>query len=224
MLGGKRKRYREARAGRNGLRPAEKQKAIRTFLRPRVIVMKTIGIVGCGAIGKALLKAIETGQLSVRAAGVTSRKETGASQFLSTLRSPPPYLRLAELIEASDLIVEAAGAAIVPSLAQEVFSAGKDLMIISVGALLDHPWIIEKSRASGCHLYCPSGAIAGLDGIKSASIGYITRITHTSRKPPQALDGAPYLIERDIKLADLQVERKSSLVPHAKCAVDFPRM
>lgn len=173
-----------------------------------MFVIKSIGIVGCGAIGRALLKSIETGQISVRPAGVTSRTKTGASQFLSTLRYPPPYMRLRELIEASDLIIEAAGAAIVPGLAEEVFAAGKDLMVISVGALLDHSWIIEKARTTGCRLYCPSGAIAGLDGIKSASAGHITRITHTSRKPPQALDGAPYLIECGITLHDLQAEKE----------------
>ena len=37
--------------------------------------MKTIGVVGCGAIGKALIQAAEAGKLSVRIAGVTSRTE-----------------------------------------------------------------------------------------------------------------------------------------------------
>jgi aspartate dehydrogenase len=169
-------------------------------------VVESIGIVGCGVIGKALLRALAKGKLSARVAGVTSRAEKSAQEILSTLSSPPPYLSLAELIESSDLIIEAVGGFVVASLAEKVFAAGKDLMVISIGALLDHPEVIEKARSTGCHLYCPSGAIAGLDGIKSASVGQITHVTHTTRKPPAGLEGAPYLAERGISLRGLQAE------------------
>ena len=138
------------------------------------MALKSIGIVGCGTIGQALLKAVEGGRLSVRIAGVTSRTERSAREFLLTFKDPPPYLALRELIRASDLIIEAAGGSVVPSLAEEVFAAGKDLMVISAGALLDYPEIMQRSRQTGCRLYVPSGAIAGLDGIKSACVGAIT--------------------------------------------------
>ena len=172
------------------------------------MALKSIGIVGCGAIGRALIAAVEAGKLSVRIAGVTSRTEKSAREFLSTFNSPPPYLSLRELIAASDLVIEAAGGSVVPSLAEEVFAAGKDLMVISVGALLDHPEIMEQSRQTGCSLYVPSGAIAGLDGIKSAAVGQVAHVTHTTRKPPLGLEGAPYLVERGISLVDLKEEKE----------------
>ena len=171
-------------------------------------MVNSIGIFGCGAIGKALLHAAASGQLAVRIAGVASRTEKSARAFLSLFDSPPPYLPLHELIAAADLIIEAAGGSVVSELAEKVFAAKKDLMVISVGALLDHPEIIEKSRKTGCRLYCPSGAIAGLDGIKSASVGQITHVTHTTRKPPNGLEGAPYLVERGISLVGLTEERE----------------
>lgn len=157
-------------------------------------LVKSIGIVGCGAIGRALVAAAESGKLPVRIAGITSRTEQHAIEFLSRFKSPPPYLSLPELINAADLLVEAAGGSVVPKLAKEVFAAGKDLMVISVGALLDHPEIIESSRRTGCRLYLPSGAIAGLDGIKSACVGRIEHVTMTTRKPPDGLEGAPHLV------------------------------
>lgn len=172
------------------------------------MAIRTIGIVGCGAIGRALLKAVEAGKLAVSVAGVASRTEKSARAFLSTLRDPPPYLDRAHLIADSDLIIEAAGGAVVPGLAGEVFAAGKDLMVISVGALLDHPEIIGKSRESGCRLLVPSGAIAGLDGIKSACAGQVSHVTITTRKPPEGLEGAPYLVEHKISLAGLSEERE----------------
>ena len=170
--------------------------------------MTKIGIVGCGAIGKALIQAAQSGRLSAPIVGVTSRSQSNAREFLATFRNPPSYRSLEELIGAADLVVEAAGGAIVGELAKKVFAAGKDMMVISVGALLDHPEVIEQSRRSGCRLYVPSGAIAGLDGIKSASVGQIEHVTHTTRKPPAGLEGAPYLIERGISLAGLQQEKE----------------
>jgi aspartate dehydrogenase len=164
--------------------------------------------VGCGAIGKALLQAVESGKLPVRVAGVTSRTEKSAREFLAAFSNPPQYLSLGELIGAADLIVEAAGGEVVPMLAEKAFGAGKELMVISVGALLDHPEIMERSRQTGCRLYLPSGAIAGLDGIKSASVGQVAHVTHTTRKPPLGLEGAPYLVERGISLAGLQTEKE----------------
>jgi len=111
------------------------------------MALKSIGIVGCGAIGKALVKAVEDGKLAVRVAGVTSRTEKSAREFLAAFKNPPPYLSLDELVDASDLLVESAGGHIVAELANIVFAEGKDLMVISVGALLDHPVIIEESRS-----------------------------------------------------------------------------
>ena len=79
----------------------------------------SIGIVGCGAIGRALLKAADSGMMNVKVAGVTSRTEDTARAFLSTLAAPPPYLGRDELIARSDLVVETAGGHVFPELALE---------------------------------------------------------------------------------------------------------
>ena len=167
-----------------------------------------VGIVGCGAIGRALLRAGDAGDLGVPVAGVTSRTASTAQDFLATLHSPPPYLDLAQLVERSSLLVETAGGHVVPSLADEAFTAGKDLMVISIGALLEYPDIIERARRLGCRLYAPSGAIAGLDGIKSACQGQVDRVEMVSRKPIEALEGAPYLVENEIPVTGLTEEQE----------------
>ena len=170
--------------------------------------MKSIGIVGCGAIAQALLHAADEGKLAAKVAGVASRTEETARRFLATLEEPPPLLDRRELISRSDLVVEAAGGSVVAELARETFDAGKDLMVISAGALLDHPEIIERARESRCRLIVPSGAIAGLDGIKSACAGRVAYVRMTTRKPPAGLEGAPYLVERGISLAGLDKEKE----------------
>ena len=164
---------------------------------------QSIGIVGCGAIGKALLQAVDSGKLNIPVAGVSSRDEHRAHEFLSSLDSPPPYLDRQELIEKSDLVVETAGGHVVADLAKETFASGKDLMVISIGALLEYPEVIEEARKTGCRLLAPSGAIAGLDGIKSACAGRVDKVTMISRKPPVGLQGAPYIVENGINLEGL---------------------
>ena len=168
--------------------------------------MTIIGIVGCGAVGQALLKASESGDLTLPIAAITSRTEEAARAFLATLKNPPEYCSRDKLIIKSDLIVEAAGGDVVPDLARETFEAHKDLMAISIGALLDHPEILDMAKEYGCKLYAPSGAIAGLDGIKSASSGRIDYVTITTRKPLKALEGSPYLIDKGISVLDFTEE------------------
>ena len=103
------------------------------------MAIKSMGIVGCGAIGQALVRAVEAGKLAVRIAGVTSRSPDSAREFLAGFRNPPSYLPLSQLIEASDLLVEAAGGHVVVELARSTFAAGKDLVIN------DHHGSFQKS-------------------------------------------------------------------------------
>jgi aspartate dehydrogenase len=159
---------------------------------------QSIGIVGCGTIGRAIVQAVQDGRLDVPVAGVTSRTEATARAWLATLRAPPPYLPLGDLVAAAGLLVEASGGDTVPELARAAFAAGKDLMVISTGALLEHPELLDEARRTGCRLLLPSGAIAGVDGIKSACVGRVEHVTITTRKPPQGLAGAPYLVQRGI--------------------------
>ena len=184
--------------------------------------MRCFGIVGCGSIGRALLRAADAAALPMAVAGVTSRTEASARAFLETLTKPAPYLSLDSLIEASDLVIETAGGHVVPELAERAFTAGKDLMVISVGALLDHPEIIDAARKTGCRLIVPSGAIAGLDGIKSASSGPVDFVRLTSRKPPGALEGAPFLVERGLSLAGLTEARELFYGPAREAVRGFP--
>ena len=183
----------------------------------------SLGIVGCGAIGRALLRAAgEEGGLGMPVAGVASRTAETAQRFLETLDNPPPYRPLDELVDRASLLVETAGGHVVPPLAAAAFAAGKDLMVISIGALLECPEIIGQARARGCRLYAPSGAIAGLDGIKSACQGRVDRVEMISRKPVAALDGAPWLIENGISLAGLRQAREVFYGPAREACRGFP--
>jgi aspartate dehydrogenase len=184
--------------------------------------MITAGIVGCGSIGRAILRASAAGRLETPIAGVSSRTAETANAFLSTLERPPPLLDLPELIERCDLVVEAAGGHVVAELARQTFAAGKALMVISIGALLDHPEVFDLARKHRAQLLLPSGAIAGLDGVKAACTGEVEYVRLASRKPPRALQGAPFIVERGISLEGIAAPRLLFEGPAREAVRGFP--
>jgi aspartate dehydrogenase len=184
--------------------------------------MKRIGVVGCGTLGQAVVRAACEGRLRAELAGVTSRSEAKARRFLATLSGAPPYLDLDTLIQQSDLVVETAGPSALPMLAERTFAARKGLLAISVGALLDQPGLLEQARELNCPLILPSGAIAGIDGIKAACRSHVDQVLITTRKPPHGLAGAPYLRQKGITLAGLTEETEVYQGPVREACKGFP--
>ena len=157
-----------------------------------------VGIVGMGTIGRAIALALDTGDLPVQLAAVHSRDAEKARAFAATLATAPPVRDLDGLIASSDLVIEAATQEALAIIAPATLAAGKDLMVLSVGGLLDYPEWIDVADHHHCKLYVPSGAIVGLDGVKGACAGRVDSVTMTTRKPPEGLVGAPYVVEQGI--------------------------
>ena len=183
---------------------------------------KRVGIVGLGAIGKPLCHALDRGIRGLRLAGATARDRAKGEAFLKSLQHPAPFLDLAALVDASDLVVEASTQAHLEEIAPAALGAGKDLVILSCGALLRHKDWIDLAEARGCRIYVPSGAIAGLDGVKGARAGAVTSVTLEMRKPPRGLDGAPYIEQNRIDLAAITQETLIFDGPATEACPAFP--
>jgi aspartate dehydrogenase len=166
-----------------------------------------LGIVGVGTIGRAVCRAVDAGEVpGAVLAGLHSRDRAKAAAFAATLKSPPPVLDLDGCIAAADLLIEAATAAALEDLAPRALAAGKSLVVLSAGGLLEYAEWAEAARRTGARIYVPSGAILGLDGLKGARVGRIEAVTLVTRKPPRGLAGAPYVVERGIALEALTEE------------------
>ena len=127
-----------------------------------------------------------------------------AKALSAELTSRPPVVSVENLLERADLAVEAASQAALPDFVPKALARGRDMLVMSVGGLLGREEWFRQAGEKGCRIYVPSGAIAGLDGIKSASIGRIDSALLTSRKPVAALRGSKYVVEHSIPLDSLK--------------------
>jgi aspartate dehydrogenase len=181
-----------------------------------------VGVVGLGAIGRQLCRALDGGIPGLRLSGATARDRDKAEAYLRTLGSPVPFLGLDALIAASDLIVEASTQAHLNEIAPRTLAAGKDLVVLSCGGLLGRDDWVKLAATNGCRILVPSGAIAGLDGVKGARIGAITSVTMETRKPPRGLEGAPWIAEQKIDLSAITRETLVFEGPATEACRAFP--
>ncbi len=166
--------------------------------------MLKIGIIGCGTIGAEICKAIDTGIINARLVAVYDRSMEHCEKMIGNLENKPTISGIDELIKSVDVVVECASQEAVREHGLTVLENGKDLMVMSVGAMLDSELLTQFIRAAKnnrCRIYIPSGAIAGIDGLKSASVASINKVMLSTTKNPKGLAGAPFIIENKIDLA-----------------------
>jgi aspartate dehydrogenase len=170
---------------------------------------KRVGLIGCGTIGGQLALAVDSGR--VPNASITALFDV-VSQNAFALRKklthkPNAYEDFEEFLHSdADIIVEAASQQAVKVFAKAVVTARKDLMIMSVGALADQPFLTELLAASNehrCSITIPTGAIAGIDAIRSVR-ELIAEVKLTTTKNPKALAGAPYFQSHGIKPEEIR--------------------
>jgi aspartate dehydrogenase len=162
--------------------------------------MLKIGILGVGSIGGTIAAALDQKQVDAELVALSDEDRERAEALSSEFSNRPPVVSIDEMIERCDLAVEAASQAALPPFVPKALARGRDMLIMSVGGLLGHEEWFRQARENSCRIYVPSGAIAGLDGIKSASIGHIGSALLTSRKPVAALKGSKYVVERNLPL------------------------
>jgi len=166
--------------------------------------LKRIGLLGCGAIGTQIALAIDSGKIPAKLTHVYDTSKERASSLVSKLNTKPEITQNAALLASSpvDLIVEAASQNAVRDNALTILQNRKDLMLMSVGALLDESIfdvILEGCKDFKKQVYLPSGAIAGLDAIKSVK-EELESLTLVTTKNPKSLKDAKFFETSDINL------------------------
>jgi aspartate dehydrogenase len=169
---------------------------------------KKIGIIGCGAIGSFLAKKISTDLKPVCRLWALSDIDKEKAERLSKALNPKPLITGFDMIIGkSDIVIEAASASASLDIARRALKKKKTVFIMSSGGILNNAnelfCLAKKNKA---RIILPSGAVCGLDGIKSAAIGGIHKACLTTKKPPRGLMGAPFIEKNRINLNSITGE------------------
>ena len=176
-------------------------------------MIRKIGIIGCGTIGSELALAIDSGKVeNASLVALFDIVNSIAKQLKSKLQNSNPvvFSDFLEFVSStsfiqSDIIVEAASQEAVRNFSRKIVEGGKNLIIMSVGALSDYSFLCELLRSASKSLSCiylPTGAIAGIDAIRSVK-GLLESVTLTTTKNPKALVDAPFFTVNNINSRDI---------------------
>ena len=164
-----------------------------------------LGIAGLGAIGLAVARRVEAGDVpGISLAAVSVRDEAKARKTLAAFRSPPLLASLAGLADAADVVLECLPSALFADVAEPAIRKGRIFMPLSVGALLDHMPLVDLARETGARIIVPTGALLGLDAVRATAEGHISSVRIVTRKPPAGLAGAPLLVKQGLSVDGLK--------------------
>ncbi|MGE5513360.1 MAG: aspartate dehydrogenase [Bacteroidota bacterium] len=165
----------------------------------------TLAVAGLGAIGLAVAKRIDAGEVDgIALVAVSARDKDKARQRTADFRSPPRIVELTDLAGLADVVLESVPAAHFMEVAGPAVDEGRIFMPLSVGQLLDHTHLVDRARQTGARIVVPTGALAGLDAVRAVAEGKVASIRIKTRKPPRGLAGAPYLTQHAISLDGLE--------------------
>lgn len=146
------------------------------------MVTVRVGLIGEGAIGGEVASALTEGRIEGAVLGGILTRSGGSGRCSA----------IQELLDGSDLIVEVAGQAAVVEHGPTVIGSGRELLVVSVGALVDRA-LLDRLRSGPGRLSVSSGAIGGLDALRAAMLattadGYgLEQVEVVTTKPPGAL-------------------------------------
>lgn len=162
-----------------------------------------VAVAGLGAIGRVLARRLAGSIPGVTLVGVAARSRDKAEAWLAEQGIACPVLELEDLPRLAEIVIECAPAAVLERICRPMLEAGKEVMVLSCGALLSRQDLIDLARARGGRITVPTGALLGLDAVAAAAEGTIHTVRMTTRKPPKGLEGAPYLVANNISVDGL---------------------
>ncbi|MBQ2666598.1 aspartate dehydrogenase [Methanobrevibacter sp.] len=164
-----------------------------------------VGIIGCGAIANIITTSIVPENNGIDIAYFFD-KDIEKAENLASLAGGVAVLNFDDMMNDVDLILECAAPVSVKEYAPKVLEHGIDMIIMSIGALMDNEFYNELEQLAknhGAKIHLPSGAIVGLDGIKAVAKFGLKNVTLTTRKSPKSLG-------KDIDTEEILFEGKAS--------------
>jgi aspartate dehydrogenase len=157
-------------------------------------------LIGSGSIGRVLLDNIELMPEIEKVYVFDIMEDMSRAleyDFEKAVFTDDPFSSM----EKSALVIEAASHQAVREYGPRALDMGKDLMIMSVGALGDDELrkeLVSKASYKKGRIYAPSGAVFGTSGLSAASMAKLNEVVLETTKPPKGLHNVPYLLEKGI--------------------------
>ena len=166
-----------------------------------------VGIVGFGSIGTEVAKALIKGVENFSLYGITSRSIANAEARIVKLNKNIKIYDLETLINNCQIVIDCAPKEAFRDIATRCIEKGKKLITVSGSGILDNLDLIESPKHNNAQIILATGAILGLDALRAAAESTIHSVKMTTRKPPNALSTAPYVIKNNIELDQLSEAR-----------------
>ena len=161
-----------------------------------------VALAGFGNVGRELAQRLCGGALpEAQLTAISAHDLDGARAASADLDPRPVVVPVAGLPTHADVIVECATAAALPEIARVVLGAGKVLVPVSVGGLAAHPEILDLAAQRRGRIRIATGALPGLDAIRTAAEDAIRSVRLTSRIRPESLAHEDYVRERGFDFA-----------------------
>ena len=154
-----------------------------------------LGLAGFGSVGQYLAQRLAEGALpQLRLSAVTARDLDKARASLARFPAlDAAVVPLADLADHADIVVECATADAFPDIARAVLERGRTLLALSAGGVPAFPDIVDFAERHHGRLRIASGALPGLDSIRSAAEGTIHSVRLNSRIKPSTFVGEAFL-------------------------------
>ena len=114
--------------------------------------MVRVGLIGCGAIGSTLAKAIDSGEVNnAELVAVFDLISDQVENLVDRLKNKPKKYREFDAFlrnSGAEIVVEAASQEAVKIYSERVITSGMDILIISAGALLNEEFLNSSFRSS----------------------------------------------------------------------------
>jgi len=157
-----------------------------------------VGIIGFGSIGTEVAKALIKGVENFSLTGIVSRSKENAKKRISQLKHEIMIYDLDDLIEKCDIIIDCAPKEAFRDIATKCIKNKKPLITVSGAGILENLDLEEMAKKNNTQIILATGAILGLDALRAAAESKISSVKMITRKPPNALSSAPYVIKNKI--------------------------